>query len=138
MDSDTESDVLQEVGIDDEKKDSDYCAKMDDDGGDFENSEADGDHAMLHSQKANGFSTQEYSGERWSKRLAGATTDVVAETRSFGTNNRLRQRPTLNSALDSNVVPDSEDEDVPENNKQGISEGETPSPGADAEEVSDS
>lgn len=138
MDSDTESDVLQQVGIDDEKKDSDYCAKMDDDGGDFENSEADGNHAMLHSQKANGFGTQKYSGERWSERLAGATSDVVAENRSLGTNNRLRQRPTLNSALDSNVVPDSEDEDVPENTKEGISEGETPSPGADAEEVSDS
>ena len=45
MDSDTESDVLQEVGIDDENKDNDYSGKMEDDiddGGEFENSEADG------------------------------------------------------------------------------------------------
>ncbi|KAE8056457.1 hypothetical protein FH972_013230 [Carpinus fangiana] len=142
MDSDTESDVLQEVGIDDENKDSDYCGKMEDDiddGGEFENSEDDGNHAtMLHSQKRNGFSTQKLRGERWSKRLAGATSDLVAKTRTLGTNNGLRQSPTRNSAIDSFVVLDSEDEDVPENTKQGISEGETPSPGTDAEEVSGS
>lgn len=141
MDSDTESDVLQEVGIDDENKDSDYCGKMDDDtddGGDLENSEAERNHAMHHSQKVNGFGTQKLRGERWSKRLAGATSDVVAEPRSLGTNNGLRQSPTRNSTLDSLAVPDSEDEDVPENTNQGISEGQTPSPGTDAEEVSDS
>jgi hypothetical protein len=139
VDSDTGSDVLQEVVIDDENKDSDYCGKMEDDiddGGEFENSEADGNHAtMLHSQKGNGFSTQKLSGQRWSKRLAGATSE---ETRTLGTNNGLRQSPTRNSAIDSFVVLDSEDEDVPENTKQGISEGETPSPGTDAEVVSDS
>uniref|UniRef100_A0A2N9EF26 DDT domain-containing protein n=1 Tax=Fagus sylvatica TaxID=28930 RepID=A0A2N9EF26_FAGSY len=124
MDNDTANDMLQEVGIDDENDNDDYCGKKDDDiddGSDLGNSEADRNHATLDSQKPSNF-----------------TSHPVVETRSLGAKNRLRQRPTHNSALDSLVVPDSDDENLPENTNKEISGDQSSSPGTDAEEVRDS
>ncbi|XP_016474786.1 DDT domain-containing protein DDR4 [Nicotiana tabacum] len=47
---------------------------------------------------------------RYSKRLAGVDGFAVPETTHMGAKNRLRQRPTVNTAAESVVVPDSEDE----------------------------
>lgn len=52
---------------------------------------------------------RKHFGPHWSIRLAGMTSHPVVETRNLSTKNRLRQRPTPNSALDS-IVLDSEGE----------------------------
>ncbi|XP_041022803.1 DDT domain-containing protein DDR4 isoform X2 [Juglans microcarpa x Juglans regia] len=119
MDSDIESDVLQEVGIDDENEDEDYYGQkvdIDDDGCcDLGYSEPDRNRATLDSQKANNdFCTQKLE----ETRLTGATAHADVNTRGLGTKNRFRQRPTRNSALDSIVIPDSDDENVPENTRE--------------------
>ncbi|KAF5461494.1 hypothetical protein F2P56_017586 [Juglans regia] len=118
MDSDIESDVLQEVGIDDENEDEDYYGKkvdIDDDGCcDLGYSEPDRNRATLDSQKANDFCTQKLE----ETRLTGATAHADVSNRGLGTKNRLRQRPTRNSALDSIVIPDSDDENVPGNTRE--------------------
>ncbi|KAJ1420162.1 hypothetical protein SESBI_14602 [Sesbania bispinosa] len=49
-------------------------------------------------------------GVRCSKRLAGIPSHAVLESRGLTTKQTLRQRPTLNSAIESVVIPDSEDE----------------------------
>ncbi|KAF2304502.1 hypothetical protein GH714_032809 [Hevea brasiliensis] len=71
-----------------------------------------------------------------SKRLAGVMNHPVMETSNLATKNRLRQRPTCNSTLDS-IVPDSEDEKLSENTKGETSEGEVLSPEANSEESID-
>ncbi|KAL6985381.1 hypothetical protein U1Q18_018757 [Sarracenia purpurea var. burkii] len=58
----------------------------------------------------------------WSKKLAGIGNHSVSETKTLGAKNWSRQRPTRNSALESAVVPDSEDEqssDDKRNRKSG-------------------
>lgn len=47
---------------------------------------------------------------RHSKRLAGVTGYAVPESTQIGAKNRLRQRPSINTAAESVVIPDSEDE----------------------------
>ncbi|XP_073314859.1 DDT domain-containing protein DDR4 isoform X2 [Primulina huaijiensis] len=47
---------------------------------------------------------------RFSKRLAGIPGHTLQESMILGAKNRLRQRPSINTAVDS-VVPDSEEED---------------------------
>ncbi|XP_073131209.1 DDT domain-containing protein DDR4 [Henckelia pumila] len=48
---------------------------------------------------------------RFSKRLAGIPDHTLQESMILGAKNRLRQRPSINTAVDSAVVPDSEEED---------------------------
>ncbi|WCJ29791.1 DDT domain superfamily [Euphorbia peplus] len=55
--------------------------------------------------------SQRAFGTRWSTRLAEDKNRPVAETRNLASKNRLRQRPTRNSALDT-VVLDSEDDNL--------------------------
>ncbi|XP_042939052.1 DDT domain-containing protein DDR4 isoform X2 [Carya illinoinensis] len=86
MDSDIESDVLQEVGIDDENEDEDYYGKevdIDDDC-DLGYSEPDRNRSTLDSQKANDFGNQKLE----ETRLAGATAHPDLNTRGLGTKNR--------------------------------------------------
>ncbi|KAL3650843.1 hypothetical protein CASFOL_007246 [Castilleja foliolosa] len=52
-------------------------------------------------------------GTRISERLAGVPAHTVSEGINLGAKNRLRQRPSVNTALESAVVPDSEDESSP-------------------------
>ncbi|KAM3282213.1 DDT domain-containing protein DDR4 [Capsicum chacoense] len=47
---------------------------------------------------------------RYSKRLAGVTGYAVPGSTHIGAKNRLRQRPSINTAAESVVIPDSEDE----------------------------
>ena len=49
-------------------------------------------------------------GVRYSKRLAGVPSHTLIESRGLATKQRLRQRPTRNSAIEPVVIPDSEDE----------------------------
>jgi len=49
-------------------------------------------------------------GVRCSKRLAGVPSHTILESRGLTAKQRLRQRPTRNSAMESINVSDSEDE----------------------------
>jgi hypothetical protein len=50
-------------------------------------------------------------GVRCSKRLAGVPGHTVPESMGLAAKQRVRQRPTRNTAIESTVVPDSEDEE---------------------------
>ena len=79
------------------------------------------------------------SGFGWGMRVSETSRHPVAATRSPGMKNRLRQRPTRNTAMESIVVPDSEDGVSSEKtNSNDIPEGETSSPTADDPEEDDS
>ncbi|GER40377.1 DDT domain superfamily [Striga asiatica] len=51
-------------------------------------------------------------GSHFSKRLAGIPAHTISESINLGAKNRLRQRPSVNTALEPAVVPDSEDESL--------------------------
>ncbi|KAK2997361.1 hypothetical protein RJ639_025175, partial [Escallonia herrerae] len=65
-------------------------------------------------------------GSRWSMRVAGTAGHYLPEGRNVVAKNRLRQRPTHNTAIESAVVPDSEDD--PENTGDGVGGCENLSP----------
>ncbi|XP_057467516.1 DDT domain-containing protein DDR4 [Actinidia eriantha] len=92
--SDTESDEIH-GGNDD--NDDDY------------NSEKDNGATLSEKQMQTGRFAHKRFGSRWSTRLAGSSNHSVSETKSPSAKNRSRQRPTRNSALETAVVPDSED-----------------------------
>ncbi|RVW53998.1 DDT domain-containing protein DDR4 [Vitis vinifera] len=94
-------------------------------------------HATAQSKEQSCYSPSKPGGLRWSIRLAETSSHPVAGTRSPGTKNRLRQRPTRNTAMESIIIPDSEDGNSSENTNSGIPGGETSSPTADLEEESD-
>ncbi|XP_019414642.1 PREDICTED: DDT domain-containing protein DDR4 [Lupinus angustifolius] len=60
-------------------------------------------------------------GSRCSMRLAGVSSHCILESRGLTSKQRLRQRPTPNSAIDSVVVSDSDDEAAQEG-KAGLPE----------------
>ncbi|XP_061346268.1 DDT domain-containing protein DDR4 [Gastrolobium bilobum] len=104
-DSDSKGDVLQ-------------ISDSDDTGYEIENhsnSEEDGDidseagNSEAHSSRAVSYP----KGIRCSKRLAGVSRHTVPESIGLTTKQRLRQRPTRNSAIES-IVPDSEDDEAHE------------------------
>ncbi|KAK2661145.1 hypothetical protein Ddye_007678 [Dipteronia dyeriana] len=79
-------------------------------------------------------------GSRWSIRLAGGSNHPDVETRNLGTQNRLRQRPTRNSALDT-VVLDSEsdgEKSLEQTNSKTSGDGNLSIVADSEEEVSDS
>lgn len=100
-DSDFKEDVLQisdsdDTGYEIENHD---CSEDDNDvDSELGNSEARSSHAVSYPK-----------GVRWSMRLAGVSGHTILESRGLTTKQRLRQRPTPNSAIES-VVPDSDDE----------------------------
>lgn len=97
--SDTESEDLN-GGNDSNYSDSEK------DSGDNENGNKN--HKTL-SQKQDGSFVHKRFGFRWSERLAGTGNISATENKNLGAKNRSRQRPTRNSALETEVVPDSED-----------------------------
>lgn len=127
LDSDTRSDRLQ-ASIDDDDSDDDYDSKRDGNGNDSESGNSDEEK----NNPADGNDTRKPVGSRWSKRLAGFGSHPVVEARNLGTKNRLRQRPTRNSALDL-IVPDSDDENSSKHATSGIS-GQYLSPVGNSEE----
>ncbi|XP_055820670.1 DDT domain-containing protein DDR4 isoform X2 [Solanum dulcamara] len=72
--------------------------------------EADPDEDGTASIKENGRLYHRPSSCRHSTRLAGVTGYAVPESTHIGAKNRLRQRPSINTAAKSVVIPDSEDE----------------------------
>ncbi|XP_027080665.1 DDT domain-containing protein DDR4 [Coffea arabica] len=60
-----------------------------------------------------GWIVHESNASRGCKRHGGNTNMKIPEIVSLTTKNRLRQRPVVNTALESGIVPDSEDEKSP-------------------------
>lgn len=134
--SDTESNMLEDVGDDDDDNNWDDGTKDEDNGdlSDKGNCKPEKNNAQTDNiaQKWPAF------GVRWSTRLAGGTSNQVLENRNLGAKNRSRQRPVCNSALDSVVIQDSEDENSEGHVNSETSGPENPSPVTDPEEVSES
>ncbi|PIN09659.1 hypothetical protein CDL12_17758 [Handroanthus impetiginosus] len=103
--SDTESDARQERDADN-SSDEEYDAEKDDDGTKGGNK----DQGKVHTQEQNMVLVHRPKGSRFSKRLAGIPGHAVPESMNLGAKNRLRQRPSVNTAVESMMVPDSEDE----------------------------
>ena len=74
-------------------------------------------------------------GSRWSSRLAGVASHPAPEAGNLCTKNRLRQRPTPNSALDSNSVLDSDNETLSKHTNREISGHEDSPPISNSEGV---
>ncbi|XP_020411009.1 DDT domain-containing protein DDR4 isoform X1 [Prunus persica] len=132
--SDTSSDRIEEVASDDDDNNWDDGGTKDEDKGDHSDSgksETDKNHAQTDSIALKPM------GVRWSKRLAGDTSHPVLENRNLGTKNRSRQRPICNSALDSVVRQDSDDENSSEHANSEIA-GHDELPVTDPEEVGES
>ncbi|ESW09094.1 hypothetical protein PHAVU_009G099500 [Phaseolus vulgaris] len=101
-DSDSERDVLQ-------------ISDNDDDGGyEVENhgssGEEDGVDELVNSEAPSSHAVTYPKGVRCSNRLAGVPSHAILESRGLTTKQTLRQRPTRNSALESIILSDSEDE----------------------------
>lgn len=84
--------------------DEEYVEKDEDDGKEDDDEEDEGN--VQHPKKNMPIS----EGMRFSKRLAGVPGHIIPESLNIGLKNRLRQRPSVNTAAESMVVPDSEDE----------------------------
>lgn len=138
--SDTESDRLQQDfkdgDDDDENEDDDYDGKKDDDNANASDSgNSDKERDNLGKRKhATALPVWKpiTVGLCWSPRLAGGSSNHAMESKSLGAKNRLRQRPTHNSALDT-IAVDSDNEISVEHTAVADSEEV-----ADTEEVSDS
>ncbi|XWS72585.1 hypothetical protein CRYUN_Cryun02cG0052500 [Craigia yunnanensis] len=135
MRSDTEDDKFQDAGADGNDDVDDYSTRKDDDdnnGSDSSNSADEmGNLGNVNHEKDMSMRS------RWSKRLAGVAIHPAVGTGNLGTKNRLRQRPVINSALDS-IVPDSEDDISLDHTNSGISDPENLPRDAVPGEVSDS
>lgn len=83
-----------------------YESKKEDDGA----KDSERDQLNIRSQKQNKPLVHRPKGMRFSKRLAGIPGHLIPEKVILGTKNRLRQRPSINTAYESIVVADSEDE----------------------------
>ncbi|XP_050365111.1 DDT domain-containing protein DDR4 isoform X2 [Argentina anserina] len=137
--SNTESDMLEDAAGDEDDN------NWDDDTKDEDTDEEDGNSSDKRSSKqeknnaqAENFSQKWAGGVRWSSRLAGGTSCQVVENRNSDVKNRSRQRPVCNSALDSVVIQDSEDENSEGHENSETSEHENASRDIDPEEVSES
>ena len=111
-DTDSKRDMLQEVDSDDtvyEIENHDDEEDNDDIANESANSERGTGHTGSSLKQKGNVATQP-RGVRWSQRLVGESCHPVFETRCLTTKHRLRQRPTRNSALESIVITDSDDE----------------------------
>ena len=98
--SENESDKLHEADDDDD----DYDSKRDHGNG------SGSDKSDKENKNFGEKNIARKFGSRWSSRLAGVASHPALEAGNLGKKSRLRQRPTRNSALDSNNVLDSDDE----------------------------
>lgn len=103
-DTDAERSNLEESDDADDSTDEEYAEKKEDDG----KKDGDGDEGKVHKQ--NMPLVRRSKGNRFSKRLAGVPGHTIPESVNLGLKNRLRQRPSVNTAVNYLVVPDSEDE----------------------------
>lgn len=108
-DRETESDKFQEASGDD-GDDDDYDGEKDEEyehGDNIDNSMKENDGYVDSRSHETTLTLQQQKGSRYSKRLAGITS--CCRNQEPGLKNRLRQRPTKNSAIDI-VIPDSDNE----------------------------
>lgn len=104
--TDAERGNLEESDDTDDSTDEEYVEQQEDDA----NKDGDGDEGKDHSLKQNMPLVCRSKGNRFSKRLAGVPGHTIPESVNLGLKNRLRQRPSINTAVDHIVVSDSEDE----------------------------
>ncbi|XP_011081843.1 DDT domain-containing protein DDR4 [Sesamum indicum] len=104
--SDAERDSQQGSDDADDSSQVEYDGEREDDG----NQNGNRDHQKVHSHEQNMLFLHRSKGLRFSKRLAGIPGHTAPESMNLGAKNRLRQRPSVNTAVESVVVPDSEDE----------------------------
>ncbi|KAG6772726.1 hypothetical protein POTOM_024146 [Populus tomentosa] len=128
--SENESDKLHEA--DDDDDDDDYDSKRDHDNGSGSDKSDKENKIFGEKNIARKF------GSRWSSRLAGVASHPALEAGNLGKKSRLRQRPTRNSALDSNNVLDSDDETLSERTNREISGHEDSPPVSNSDVVCDS
>ncbi|KAL3844142.1 hypothetical protein ACJIZ3_001545 [Penstemon smallii] len=88
----------------DDSSHEEYEEKKEDDANEY------GDKVNSQQQKQNTRLIHRSKDLRFSKRLAGIPGHTLPESMNLGAKNKLRQRPSLNTAAESVVVPDSEDE----------------------------
>ncbi|KAK4388877.1 DDT domain-containing protein DDR4 [Sesamum angolense] len=102
-----------ESAVSDAERDSQQGS---DDADDSSQEEYDGnqkgnkDQGRVHSHEQNMLFLHRSNGLRFSKRLTGIPGHTTPESMNLGAKNRLRQRPSVNTAVVSVVVSDSEDE----------------------------
>ncbi|KAL0330771.1 UNVERIFIED_CONTAM: DDT domain-containing protein DDR4 [Sesamum angustifolium] len=100
-----------ESAVSDAERDSQQGS---DDADDSSQEEYDGnqkgnkDQGRVHSHEQNMLFLHRSNGLRFSKRLAGIPGHTAPESMNLGAKNRLRQRPSVNTAVESVVVSDSE------------------------------
>ncbi|KAK6119530.1 hypothetical protein DH2020_046731 [Rehmannia glutinosa] len=104
--SDAERNSHQQRDNSDDSSHDEYDGENEDD----DNNNGNSDQEKVHSKEQNMRFGHRSRGLRFSERLAGIPGHTVSESLSLGLKNRLRQRPSVNTALESVVVPDSEDE----------------------------
>jgi hypothetical protein len=126
--SENESDKLHEA--DDDDDDDDYDSKRDHDNGSGSNKSDKENENFGDKNIARKF------GSRWSSRLAGVASHPALEAGNLcKKSRRLRQRPTRNSALDSNNVLDSDDETLSKHANREISGHEDSPPVSNSDVV---
>ncbi|KAI5586462.1 hypothetical protein BDE02_06G214100 [Populus trichocarpa] len=121
--SENESDKLHEAD------DDDYDSKRDHDNGSGSNKSDKENENFGDKNIARKF------GSRWSSRLAGVASHPALEAGNLCKKSRLRQRPTRNSALDSNNVLDSDDETLSKHTNREISGHEDSPPVSNSDVV---
>ena len=134
MGSGTEDDKFREAGGDGSEDDDDYSSRKD---GDDNNGSDSGNSADEKENLGDENPEKDKSMQsHWNKRLTGVAIHPAVGTGNLGTKNRSRQRPVINSALDS-IVPDSDDDISLDHTNSGISGPETLPRDAVLEGVSD-
>ncbi|CAJ2643406.1 DDT domain-containing protein DDR4 [Trifolium pratense] len=113
--SEDDSNVDVSSESDDSERDVQRLSESDDSGYENENhsSEENDEHEnqMDNSEEHSSHVVSYPKGVRSSKRLAGVPGHTVPESMGLAAKQRVRQRPTRNTAIEYTVVPDSEDEE---------------------------
>ncbi|XP_021758060.1 DDT domain-containing protein DDR4-like [Chenopodium quinoa] len=116
------------------KSDNEVVNDSESDSSDFEHENVKQDGAKHDKVLSQGQKDNVATGLKMKKNSDRTSRQNLHEGRNPEAKNRYRQRPTLNSALSSFVVPDSEDESSPENSSGDASSEEDPSEVADSED----
>lgn len=111
---------------------NDHQGNDDDDTGDDGHDGLKEDNDQKYGSKKNNGTKQKIipvhrpKGFRSSKRIAGVPVPAVPEGLNLRAKNRLRQRPSVNTAIESLTVPDSEDEEVSRETSKRVSGNSVP------------
>ncbi|KAL1552439.1 DDT domain-containing protein DDR4-like [Salvia divinorum] len=108
--TDTEKHNPEESDSADSSEDEEYVENEEDDIEKDEDEYEDEDEEKVPSLKQNMPLVHRPKGSRFSSRLARVPGHTIPESMNVGSKNRSRQRPSLNTAVETTVVADSEDE----------------------------